>query len=42
MTVVVDIPCPRCNQSESVRKQSIGTYRCAECGFEFGPEDLNL
>jgi|GEM_PF-1791257 len=38
---VIDISCPECGSTGSVRKERIGTYRCTECGFEFDHEDLD-
>lgn len=35
MTVVVDISCPECGESEAVRKVGIGRYACDECGARF-------
>lgn len=40
MTILVDIGCPDCGRTESVRKVGIGTYRCVECGREFTEADL--
>ncbi len=42
MTVLVDISCPECGLTEPVRKLQIGRYRCAECGFEFTQDDIDL
>ena len=38
---VIDIACPDCGRTGSVRKERIGTYRCAECGHEFDHSDLD-
>lgn len=35
MTVVVDISCPECGETEAVRKVAIGQYECDECGATF-------
>lgn len=35
MTVVVDIPCPACGETEAVRKVGIGQYECGACGTSF-------
>lgn len=35
MTVVVDIDCPACGETQSVRKVGIGRYECGECGNAF-------
>ncbi|MFB6135414.1 MAG: hypothetical protein ABEJ04_01520 [Halobacteriaceae archaeon] len=40
MTVAIDIACPSCGSVTGVRKESLDTYRCAECGREFSPEDV--
>ena len=40
MTVLVDIECPDCGSTASVRKVGIGTYRCGECGREFTEADV--
>jgi len=40
MTIVVDIACPNCGRTDTVRKEGLGTYRCAECGHEFTQEDI--
>ncbi|MFB6130967.1 MAG: hypothetical protein ABEJ28_09125 [Salinigranum sp.] len=39
MASLVDIPCPNCGRVEPVEKVGIGTYRCRECGHEFGARD---
>lgn len=38
---VIDISCPDCGRTGSVRKEQIGTYRCTECGLAFDHEDLD-
>lgn len=35
MTVVVDISCPACGETQAVRKVGIGQYECRECGEAF-------
>lgn len=40
MTVVIDISCPECGQTQSVRKERLGTYRCIECDHTFDQADL--
>jgi ribosomal protein L37AE/L43A len=35
MTVVVDISCPECGETQAVRKVGIGRYECGECGATF-------
>lgn len=35
MTVVVDISCPECGETQSVRKVGIGRYECGACGATF-------
>jgi DNA-directed RNA polymerase subunit RPC12/RpoP len=40
MTVVVDIECPYCGRTGPVRKERIATYRCDDCGTEFGREEI--
>ncbi|MFB6173719.1 MAG: hypothetical protein ABEI39_03675 [Halobacteriales archaeon] len=42
MTIVLDISCPECGQSEPVRKVGLATYRCTECGIEFDHEDVGI
>ncbi|WP_255473794.1 hypothetical protein [Salarchaeum sp. JOR-1] len=37
---VLDIECPDCGRVESVRKEGLGRYECAECGREFSRADL--
>lgn len=38
---VIDIGCPSCGNTGSVRKERIGTYRCTECGHEFDHTELD-
>ena len=38
---VIDIACPACGRTGSVRKVRIGTYRCDDCGHEFDHSDLD-
>lgn len=40
MTVVIDISCPICEQTGTVRKVGIGTYRCVDCDREFSQADV--
>lgn len=40
MTAVIDIECPQCGSSASIQKVTLGTYRCGECGVDFGHEDI--
>jgi len=40
MTVVVDIACPNCERTRTVRKVAIDRYRCDDCGEEFGQGDV--
>jgi DNA-directed RNA polymerase subunit RPC12/RpoP len=40
MTSVAEIRCPDCNSVHEVQKVGVGTYRCRECGTEFGVEDV--
>ena len=40
MTVVVDISCPNCERTQTVRKIEIDRYRCEECGEEFDQADV--
>lgn len=40
MTVVVDISCPFCGESDDVQKLDLSTYRCGECGEEFSQADV--
>ena len=38
---VIDIACPSCGSTGSVRKVRIGTYRCTSCGHEFDHTDVD-
>jgi len=40
MTVVVDIACPKCGETDPVRKEGLGTYRCIECDHTFSQTDV--
>jgi transposase-like protein len=40
VTAVVDISCPNCDRTEPVRKRDLDHYYCADCGTEFGHEEL--
>ncbi len=40
MTVVVDISCPKCGQTDPVRKESLATYRCIDCDHSFSQTDV--
>jgi len=40
MTVVVDIACPKCGETDPVRKEGLGTYRCLECDHTFSQTDV--
>jgi ribosomal protein L37AE/L43A len=40
MTVLVDIDCPECGRTATVRKLALGRYRCGDCGTEFSQEDV--
>jgi ribosomal protein L37AE/L43A len=35
MTLLVDIGCPDCGRTGSVRKRGLGRYYCTECDREF-------
>lgn len=38
---VIDIDCPGCGRSDSVRKAGIGAYRCTACDREFDHEAID-
>ena len=38
---VIDIACPECGATGSVRKERIGTYVCTDCGYEFDHTDID-
>lgn len=40
MTVVVDISCPECGETQAVRKVGIGRYECTECGATFDETEV--
>lgn len=40
MTVVVDISCPECGETNTVRKVGIGRYVCGECGASFDQTEV--
>lgn len=40
MTSVIDIACPSCGRTESVRKYDLDEYRCEHCGTSFGADDV--
>lgn len=42
MTILVDISCPECGQTEPVRKLKIGQYRCTDCELDFTQTDIDL
>jgi ribosomal protein L37AE/L43A len=41
VTLVVDIACPSCDRTQTLRKVAIGTYRCGDCGREFSREEID-
>ncbi len=40
MSVLVDIACPECERTRTVRKVAIGRYRCEECDVAFSQADV--
>jgi len=40
MSVLIDIACPECGRTQSVRKVALDRYRCEECCVEFSQEDV--
>lgn len=41
MTVVVDIACPECGETQAVRKVGIGRYECHACGTAFDATEVD-
>lgn len=41
MTVVVDIACPECGETDAVRKIGIGRYECQECETRFDDTEVS-
>lgn len=40
MSLLVDISCPECGRTDTVRKVGLDLYRCTECDHEFSQEDI--
>jgi ribosomal protein L37AE/L43A len=41
VTLVVDIACPSCGRTRTLRKVAIGTYRCGDCGRAFTEGEID-
>jgi ribosomal protein L37AE/L43A len=35
VTAVIDISCPACGRTDTVRKEGLATHRCGACGEAF-------
>lgn len=40
MTTLIDIACPRCHSPHRVQKVDLDEYRCTECEYTFGVDEV--